>query len=372
MHFILQRKKRVYLAGLLLMTAMFAGCAKSTAVNQISQSISSKQKESDSSSITRIQLSDKIQELDRGLSGIHFEGNDGFDEFLAQGGADSDSDVAEYLTSNLKDSGISILFGKNPFGCSTLSVAGSDGGYLFGRNFDWDNCNALIVSASPENAYASVSTVNLDFVQAGGIDISKMPDGVQALVGMYAPLDGMNEKGLAVSVNMIQDSAAINQNTGKTGLTTTTAVRMLLNKVADVDEAVKLLDDYDMHGSMGMMIHFAIADASGKSVVVEYINNQMHVTDTPVVTNFYLSEGEKYGIGTSQSHERYEILTNLISQNKQMSKEDVCDALDRVSKDNFDDYASTEWSIVMDQENKELTYYHREDYTKGYSIQIEQ
>lgn len=365
-------KSCLILTCMLLAAGSITGCGKSTDVNQISQNTGSEQRESDSSSITRIQLSDTIQELDRGLSGIHFEGNDGFDEFLARGGADSDSDVAEYLTSNLKDSGISILFGKNPFGCSTLSVAGSDGGYLFGRNFDWNNCNALIVSASPENAYASVSTVNLDFVQAGGIDISKMPDGVQALVGMYAPLDGMNEKGLAVSVNMIQDSAAINQNTGKTGLTTTTAVRMLLNKAADVDEAVKLLDDYDMHGSMGMMIHFAIADASGKSVVVEYINNQMHVTDTPVVTNFYLTEGEKYGIGTSQSHERYEILADLISQNKQMSKEDVRDALDRVSKDNFDDYASTEWSIVMDQENKELTYYHREDYTKGYSIQIEQ
>ena len=365
-------KRCFILTCMLLATGSITGCGNSTDVNQISQSISSKQKESDSCSITRIQLSDTIQELDRGLSAIRFKGNDGFDEFLAQGGADSDSDVAEYLTSNLKDSGISILFGKNPFGCSTLSVAGSDGGYLFGRNFDWNNCNALIVSASPENAYASVSTVNLDFVQAGGIDISGMPDNIQALVGMYAPLDGMNEKGLAVSVNMIQDSAAIDQNTGKTGLTTTTAVRLLLNKAADVDEAVKLLGDYDMHGSMGMMIHFAIADASGKSVVVEYINNQMHVTDTPVVTNFYLTEGDKYGIGTSQSHERYEILTDLISQNKQMSKVDVRDALDRVSKHNFNEYESTEWSIVMDQENKELTYYHREDYTKGYSIQIGQ
>lgn len=365
-------KSRFILACMLLAVGSITACGKSTDVNQISKNTGSEQRESDSSSLTKIQLSDKVQKLDSGLSRIHFEGNDGFDEFLAQGGADSDSDVAEYLTSNLIDSGISILFGENPFGCSTLSVAGSDGGYLFGRNFDWNNCNALIVSASPENAYASVSTVNLDFVQAGGIDISKMPDGVQALVGMYAPLDGMNEKGLAVSVNMIQDSAAINQDTGKTGITTTTAVRLLLDRAADVDEAVKLLGDYDMHGSMGMMIHFAIADASGKSVVVEYINNEMHVTDTPVVTNFYLTEGEKYGIGTSQSHERYEILTDLISQNKQMSKEDVRDALDRVSKDNFDDYASTEWSIVMDQENKELTYYHREDYTKGYSIQIEQ
>ena len=38
----------------------------------------------------------------------------------------------------------------------------------------------------------------------------------------------MNEKGLAVSVNMIRDNASINQNTDKPDLTTTTAVRLLL------------------------------------------------------------------------------------------------------------------------------------------------
>lgn len=49
---------------------------------------------------------------------------------------------------------------------------------------------------------------------------------MQALVSLYAPLDGLNEKGLAVSANMIQDRAAIHQDTGKPDITTT-AVRLL-------------------------------------------------------------------------------------------------------------------------------------------------
>ncbi len=83
---------------------------------------------------------------------------------------------------------------------------------------------------------------------------------LKALIGLYAPLDGMNEKGLAVSVNMIFDGATILQNTGKPDITTTTAVRLPLNEAATVEEAIELLKKYDFHASMNFMVHLAIAD----------------------------------------------------------------------------------------------------------------
>lgn len=320
---------------------------------------------------TRITPVEKITELEKGLSVVRYEGNYGFDGFLEQGGASSDAGLVEYVSNQIMSNIPGLIFGGNPFGCSTISVQSSDGGYLFGRNFDWDTCNGLIISSSPENGYASVSTVNMDFIQAGGVDISSLPDNVQAAVGLYAPLDGMNKEGLAVSVNMIQDSETISQDTGKPDLTTTTAVRLLLDQAADVEEATELLRQYDLHASMNMMIHFALADASGRSVVVEYIGDEMYVAETPVVTNFYLTEGEKYGIGSTQSRERYEILRQALSDHGTMAEADVRDALDSVSKDNFgDEYASTEWSIVMNLETKELTYFHRENYEAGYTISI--
>lgn len=318
-----------------------------------------------------IVLDSNIMQLEDGLSAVRYEGDYGFDEFLTQGGAGSDQAVAEYLTNSISDGGLKVLFGGNPFGCSTLSVPEKNQGYLFGRNFDWENCNALIIRADPENGYASVSTVNTDFIQAGGLDISRLPDQIQAIVGLYAPLDGMNEKGLAVSVNMIQDSDTISQNTDKPDLTTTTAVRLLLDQAATVQEAINLLQQYDLHASMGMMVHFAIADAKGNSVAVEYIGNEMSVIETPAVTNFYLTEGEKYGIGTEQSHERYDILINTLHEKTSMTEADVKDALDSVSKHNFGEFESTEWSIVMNQERKELVYFHRENYEHGYRISVE-
>lgn len=316
---------------------------------------------------------EKIVELEDGLSTVRYEGSYGFDEFLSGGGAASDGEVMEFLTKNLLGD-LDLGFMGEIFGCSTIAVKNADGVALFGRNFDWDSCDAMVVMSCPENAYASISTVNMDFIRqgaGGGAGMALKADGVRTIAALYAPLDGMNEKGLAISVNMIQDSATIDQNTGKPDITTTTAIRLLLNKAATVEEALKLLDLYDMHASMGMMVHFAIADAAGKSVVVEYIDNEMVVTETPAVTNFYLSEGERYGIGTEQSHQRYEILVKALEENDSMDEEKVKDTLDRVSKDNFGEFESTEWSIVFNLSAKKATYYHREDYTKGYTFTLE-
>ena len=76
-----------------------------------------------------------------------------------------------------------------------------------------------------------------------------------------------------------------------------------------------------------------------------------------------------------------------------MTETEVRDALDRVSKNNFREFEhslqdgmrlggsdeadfaypieTTEWSIVMNQETKELIYYHRENYGRAYIVPVE-
>ena len=115
---------------------------------------------------------------------------------------------------------------------------------------------------------------------------------IVTLAAPYAPLDGMNEKGLAIGVLVIQDGK-VHQNTGKVPITTTSAIRMVLDKAATVDEAIELLKNYDMNSSGETGYHFQIADASGNTAVIEYINNEMHVLtkeeggrNTPFVSNY--------------------------------------------------------------------------------------
>lgn len=321
---------------------------------------------------TILTLGAEVVKLDNGLSAVKYEGDSMFDAFLAQGGASSDAEVVTFLSQNLFSGAGGLSFDGMPFGCSTISVKDKNGNALFGRNFDWNTCDAMIVQSKPENGYTSISTVNTDFINMSGMKLSALPDQAQAIICLYAPLDGMNEKGLAVSVNMIQDSATIAQNTDKPDITTTTAIRLLLDRAADVDEAIALLEQYDMYASMGYMMHLAIADRNGKSVVAEYVNNEMIITETPVVTNFYLAEGEKNSIGTAQSHERYVILMKALDYHETMNMKDVRNALDSVSKKNFGEFESTEWSIVFNQDTGEVHYYHRENYAERYTFKVEQ
>lgn len=305
-----------------------------------------------------------ITTLAPGLSSVEFTEDDGFEDFLAGGGASSDAAVAQFLSEHMDTA---VTLSGSPFGCSTLVVKGEDGGAIFGRNFDWNTCDAMVVTSRPKQGYASISTVNLNFLRQ---EAGSLSGETQAFAALYAPLDGMNEKGLAVSVNMIQDAATINQNTGKYDITTTTAIRLMLNKAATVDEALRLLEQYDLHASFGMMIHFAIADSSGRGVAVEYINNEIVVTETPVVTNFYLAEGSKHGVGTQQSHTRFDILTEALSNHAAMTMDDVRDALNSVSKHNFGSSESTEWSTVFHLATGEVHYYHREDYATRYTFRL--
>lgn len=371
-----RNKKQVWL--LAALACLLIGCAGRPAPQEPKKEEISKENQSEAQEDSGIINAEvitpqtSIKKIENGLSIVQFQGNDGFSTFLENGGASSDAGVLEYLTENMLSGAGSFMMRGNPFGCSAISAVNENGEFLFGRNFDWYHCDALIVVSHPENAYASISTVNTNFIKQGaGIGAALLnSDSIMTTAALYAPLDGMNEQGFCVSVNMIEDSDTIEQNTGKTGITTTTAVRLLLNNAADVEDAVQLLETYDLHASFGYMVHFALSDAKGNHVVVEYVDNEMVVTQTPVVTNFYLSDGKKYGIGTSQSHDRYDILMEKLTEQETLSEQDVRDALESVSKHNYDDGETTEWSIIFNQTTKEAVYFHREDYEKAYRISL--
>lgn len=229
-----------------------------------------------------------ITELVPGLYYLEYRGDYGFPAFLERGGAKSDEDVAAYLAEFFSRGFYKYQMTEETGGCSTLAVRTKDNEFLFGRNFDWPDTTSLIVRTIPEQGYASISTVNINFLGFGDDFAAKsMMEKFLLLAGTYVPMDGMNEKGLCVADLIVECPWEIHQSTGKPSLTITTAIRLLLDQAATVDEATALLKQYDLHSSGGMMHHLALADAQRRSAVVEYIDNEMQVTETPVVTNFF-------------------------------------------------------------------------------------
>ena len=304
---------------------------------------------------------------------MEYKGDYGFDEFLAGGGADSDSAVAAYLVSFLSHGFYKIEseVQTGEFGCSTVCTKDENGIVFFGRNYDWEECRAIIVHTVPDNGYESISTSCLDFL---GFDENYAPDGsmmerMQTLAAIYVPLDGMNEKGLMVADLMAGDNEATHQQTDKVDLTTTTAIRLLLDKAATVDEAIALLSQYDMNSSIGSAHHLSIADATGKSVVVEYVNGEMLVTETKVVTNHYLADCEKQGVGSDQSHLRFD---TLAAHTGPLDGMGVCDLLESVAQKNYpqsaDSYEKTMWSIVYCPAGLCADFYFAENYEHSYGL----
>ena len=190
-----------------------------------------------------IAAANSIEKLEDGLFFMEYAGDYGFDDFLAQGGAVSDGEVASYLVRFLSRGFYKLESDveTGDFGCSTICTRDENGTTFFGRNYDWAQCRAIIVHTKPQNGYESVSTCCLDFL---GFREDYSPDGsmmerMQSLAAIYVPLDGMNEEGLAVADLIAGDKEATHQNTGKPDLTTTTAIRLLLDKAANVDEAIR-------------------------------------------------------------------------------------------------------------------------------------
>lgn len=318
---------------------------------------------------TEFMAAKSIIELEDGLYFMEYTGDYGFDGFLAQGGADSDAKMAEYVTMFLSKGFLKSETSETEknFGCSTLVAESGDGSRLMGRNFDWEKCNSMIVYTKPEHGYESISTCCLDFL---GFGRDWKPEGMKnqymALAAIYVPLDGMNEKGLCVADLISGDEAEIHQDSEKVDLTIVSAIRLLLDRAATVDEAVFLLGEYDMNSSIGTSHHLSISDASGKAVVVEYIDNEMIVTDAQVVTNHYLSAGEKFGIGNEESHYRYNILVEMRQQTDGVMEEDkLRDCMKSVSYDGI-----TQWSILYNKTNLTIDYYWQREYDLSYHFEI--
>ena len=322
---------------------------------------------------TQIKAANSIEKLEDGLYSMEYRGDYGFDKFLAEGGADSDAALADYLVSFLSHGFYKVEseVQTGDFGCSTICTKDKNGTVFFGRNYDWEECRAIIVHTVPDNGYESISTCCLDFL---GFGEEYVPDGsmmerMQTLAAIYVPLDGMNEKGLMVADLLAGDDEETHQRTEKADLTTTTAIRLLLDKAANVDEAVELLKKYDMNSSIGSAHHLSIADASGKSVVVEYVNGEMLVTETKVVTNHYLADCEKQGVGSEQSHIRFDTLAACTGEYDEMG---VRDLLESVAQKNcpqsVGDYEKTMWSIVYCPEGLCADFYFDEDYENSYGL----
>ena len=315
-----------------------------------------------------------VQKLDEGLYYMEYKGDDGFDELIARGGGKSSGELAEYVMDFLSRGFYHPAVDPAPaqYGCSALTARTPEGDVLMGRNFDFSSATGMILHTVPARGYETYTTFNLEFL---GFGEGWRPEGFRnqymALSALFFALDGINEKGLAVADLMAGDDAQTHQDSGKPALTTTTAICYLLKNAATVDEALDLLRGIDMHSDIGAAHHYAISDASGRSVVVEYVDDGMVVVESPALTNHYLCE-EKRNVGLYEGDRRYDFLCSQYEEaGGILDLRQLTTAIASVSQPPAQgDRLGTAWTMVMNLTHPSVTYYARRHFDKPFRFEL--
>ena len=250
------------------------------------------------------------------------------------------------------------------FGCTSFSLTDTDGDVHMGRNYDFkSDTSAMLVYCTPKDGYKSVAVAALDNVSANVPD-ENIKKKLASLASPFICLDGINEKGVSISV-LTLDSEPVRQNTGKPVISTTLAIRLVLDRAATTEEAVELLRSYDMYSSAGRDYHFYITDASGDGRVVEYDceseTRELVATPSEAVTNFFIIYKEKalpnqkngiYGHG----RERYDAVMKVLEEEKgNYTNDTVWKAMKSAAQNPnpVDVTSNTQWSVSYN--NTDLT-----------------
>lgn len=204
-----------------------------------------------------------------------------FDEFLEKGGVSTDSQLIAYITDHITKGLVDMGIGETDIGCSSFTAVTPSGDVLFARNYDFDKTNVCLTLCNPgDGRHSSFSSVDLNYI---GIDINSDVNGlmnkITCLAAPFTPLDGINDAGVSCGIYMSYQGGGVSDGTvatnqkeeGKKNITSTTMLRMVLDYADDVDEAVELIKEYNLHDSANTSFHYMVADASGKSAILEWL-----------------------------------------------------------------------------------------------------
>lgn len=272
--------------------------------------------------------------------------------------------------------------------CSAFQAVTPDGDVIYARNFDYHfrDSGTILLHSSPRKAYRSISLATTSFV---GVDGKNLRDGktdLSVLMGApYMQMDGMNEKGFAISVLQLSHRCAIQREPGRHDIMTSVMMRMLLDRAATVDEALEMLQDYNYWADgeqKGRKVqsnyHYLLSDATGKTRILEYIMEDgpqgrgkwvMSVIDGKAVTNSYLSEGWKK---TGHVDRRLStILKTMDDKGGVLTEEEAMKLLDEVHQTRDAKHeGGTVWSVVYNLTKGTATVCVNYDYSNKYSFKI--
>ena len=318
------------------------------------------------------------------------------------------------------------LSNKNAGCSSAIAQDDESGAWLLGRNYDLDirsNGTTVVVHTAPKNGYKSVGTA--DMAQFGLGQNNFEANKELLLYSPYVTMDGVNEKGFAISIMLLNYGRVIQDEPNKDSLPSTLLVRYLLDNADSVDSAIKLLNEMNLKPDYlistkqsqdrigdNVSYHWAMTDASGDRAIIEYTNGKMNVIENPVhvdydeanlnialsypniakpyliSTNFHLSPDIDVDLSKIDSgFWRYATLEKALEKNPTPNENELAEMMKsakyyqndfdmkRIIKQEGKDVNDpnswdwiTIWTDILNTSTKTMRLFSKEDYTKEYDF----
>ena len=198
-----------------------------------------------------------------------------FNEFL-EVGASNNIEYYNYVNSIIDEKiNIDMDSGKADNACSAFTFRNKDGKRFLARNYDYTVNPVMLIVTSPDDAFKSISAVNMNRL---GFNVEKAPKYMdfKLFAAPYFPTDGVNEKGISVSVLQVNFSRKQKEE-GKATLGVYAVNRLILDYADSIDKAVELIDQYNLFFDSSLMAHFFIADSKGNSALLEFVDGKTRV-----------------------------------------------------------------------------------------------
>lgn len=153
--------------------------------------------------------------------------------------------------------------------CTTFVCEGSDGP-IFGRNYDFEFGEALVVV----NPRGLRKQADVDAAQKKADWVARLGSLTFNQFGVGFPTGGVNEAGLVVEL-MWLDGTRYPAADARPAVSTLQFIQYLLDRASDLPEALQAAAEVRIAGRTPL--HFLVADARGRAATVEFIEGRLEV-----------------------------------------------------------------------------------------------
>lgn len=260
-----------------------------------------------------------------------------------------------YLLSEVtKDSAVSTKKKAKKRMCSIFFTTNQSGVAYHCQNLDNPESGILIGSFNAPGKYKSIALSRMTDISyfPPAFDFSGLTEVQKSFLPFFAfyPADGINEKGLSVSIAGSYPHKIMDTKNRK-GVYITYLSRLMLDSCKNVEEALALAGRYYFFDHDGLVTtnHLLIADKLGNSAIIEYDKDGKMQYMVKKNENLVMTNDDIIGVDSSQvTCVRYKAICKQLKDKPVEDYKDCMNILRTVEN-------KTLWTVVMD--NKTNTGY---------------